>query len=460
VQRRSTRRILTSKRASAGRADRSIREIEQFESLISELSAAMARVPADAVDSEIDAWLGKICLALDLDRSAVYQRTTVDGPVYISHTWTRPNSNIPSISRSVDVGRYFKKTTEWVLAGNPFVYAHRSEIPADFLVPDRVSERYSPKALAAMPMWAGERVIGAASFGRFRSPREWSPRLLERLTLAVRIFGSAVERKRAAAESQASRAELALAQRRSMMGEMVASLAHELNQPLGAILNNLGGLGRLLAQGNREPALAARAISNAIEDTKRAGEIVRRVRAMFSGAGTNKVAVDLAALVNEVVTLIGSESALRKITLEIESAASPLEVLGDRVLLQQCVLNLVVNAFDALMDTAEHERRVTVAIAPEKPGWIALSVGDNGTGIDPSVAGRVFEPFVTTKSGGMGLGLLVTQSIVEDHGGKIWLMPNAERGTTFTFTLPLVEKTGARRKPARKNTGERKVRAK
>ena len=419
----------------------------------------MARVPADAVDREIDAWLGKICLSLDLDRSAVYQRTTAEGPVYISHTWTRPNSNIPTVPRSLDVGKHFKKTTDFVLAGNQFVYARRSEIPPDFRVPDRISERYSPKAIAAMPMWAGDRVIGAASFARFRSPRDWSPRLLERLTLAARIFGSAIERKQAAAESQASRAELALAQRRSMMGEMVASLAHELNQPLGAILNNLGGLGRLLAQGNKEPALAARAISNAIEDTKRAGEIVRRVRAMFSGAGTNKVAVDLAALVNEVVTLIGSESALRKITVEIE-AASPLEVLGDRVLLQQCVLNLLVNAFDALMDTPELERRVTVGIAPEKPGWIALSVGDNGSGIDPSVAGRVFEPFVTTKSGGMGLGLLVTQSIVEDHGGKIWLMPNAERGTIFTLTLPVIEKINTPRKVARKRTGERKPRDK
>jgi C4-dicarboxylate-specific signal transduction histidine kinase len=419
----------------------------------------MARVPADAVDSEIDAWLGKICLALDLDRSAVYQRMTAEGPVYISHTWTRPNSNIPIVPRSLDMGKHFKRSTEWVFAGNPFVYARRSEIPPDFRVSDRIAERYSPKAIAAMPMWAGDRVIGAASFARFRSPRDWSPRLLERLTLAARIFGSAIERKQAAAESQASRAELALAQRRSIMGEMVASLAHELNQPLGAILNNLGGLGRLLAQGNKEPALAARAISNAIEDTKRAGEIVRRVRAMFSGAGTNKVAVDLAALVNEVVTLIGSESALRKITVEIE-AASPLEVLGDRVLLQQCVLNLLVNAFDALMDTPELERKVTVVIAPEKPGWIALSVGDNGPGIDPSVAGRVFEPFVTTKSGGMGLGLLVTQSIVEDHGGKIWLMPNAERGTIFTFTLPVMEKTNARRRVARKNTAERKAREK
>ena len=425
MQRRPTRRILTSKRAFAGRTSRSNREIEQFESLVSELSTAMARVPADAVDGEIDAWLGKICLALDLDRSAVFQRTTAEGPVYISHTWTRPNSNIPTVPRSLDVGKHFRKSTEWVLAGNPFVYARRSEIPPEFRVADRIAERYSPKAIAAMPMWAGDRIVGAASFARFRSPRDWSPRLLERLTLAARIFGSAIERKQAAAESQASRAELALAQRRSMMGEMVASLAHELNQPLGAILNNLGGLGRLLAQGNKQPALAARAISNAIEDTKRAGEIVRRVRAMFSGAGTNTAAVDIAALVSEVATLIGSESALRKITVEIEPLASPLEVLGDRVLLQQCVLNLLVNAFDALMDIPELERRVTVGIAPEKPGWIALSVGDNGTGIDPSVAGRVFVALRYHQERGHGIGL--AGDSVDRRGSRRKNLADAER---------------------------------
>jgi len=444
MQRRATRARIESNRGRAANVRREGREIEQFELLVSELSASMARVPAQGVDQEIQTWLDKICLTLALDRCAVYQRTSPGGPVYTSHVWVRPNSStIPPLPRNFDAERLFKKTAEWVLAGNPFVYARRSEIPPEFRVSDRISERYAAKASAVIPMWAGDRVIGAASFGRFHSPREWHPQLLERLTLAVRLFGSAIERKQASTAAQAARAELALAQRRSMMGEMVASLAHELNQPLGAILSNLGGLARTISQGNPDREIASRAVSNAIEDTKRAGEIVRRVRGMFSGGDSNKIAIDIGALVGEVVALIGSEAALRKITIETETSTSPRFVLGDRVLLQQCILNLLVNAFDALNDVRADERNVTIGIAPERPGWIAIAVRDNGAGVDPSVVGKLFEPFVTTKRGGMGLGLLVTQSIVEDHGGKIWSKPNDKAGTTFTFTLRVAERKRA-----------------
>ena len=137
----------------------------------------------------------------------------------------------------------------------------------------------------------------------------------------ARIFGAAIERKQAEEAARLVREELALAQRRSMMGELVASLTHELNQPLGAVLSNLGGLARLVSQGNPDPALASRAVNNAIEDAKRAGEIVRRVRAMFKGNGTKKTSIDIGALVSEVVALLGSEAALRKIRDRDSSAA-------------------------------------------------------------------------------------------------------------------------------------------
>ncbi len=267
--------------------------------------------------------------------------------------------------------------------------------------------------------------------------------MLEHLALVVRFFGGAIERKQAEAAARVAREELALAQRRSMMGELVASLTHELNQPLGAVLSNLGGLARLLSQGNPDPALASRAVNNAIEDAKRAGEIVRRVRAMFKGDGTKKASIDIVALASEVVRLIGSEIALRKIQVQIEASPSVPRVFGDRILLQQCILNLLMNAFDALAKVESDQRKVSIRIAPEKQGWIAISVHDTGDGIHPSVAGRLFEPFVTTKTNGMGLGLLVTRSIVEDHGGKIFAKPNDEGGTTFTFTLPAAERKRA-----------------
>jgi signal transduction histidine kinase len=186
--------------------------------------------------------------------------------------------------------------------------------------------------------------------------------------------------------------------------------------------------------------MALTAVNDAIEDTKRAGEIVRRVRSMFKGDNTRKRPIGIDALVAEVVGLIESEAAIREIAVRTEFSSSAQQVIGDRVQLQQCVLNLLMNAFDAITEAKSDRREVTIEMAPEKAGWIRLSVSDTGAGIDPSVANRLFEPFVTTKSKGMGLGLLVTRSIVENHGGKIWATPNPDRGATFTFTLPLAKR--------------------
>jgi signal transduction histidine kinase len=414
------------------------REIERFESLVDELSAVMTRTPAHAVDGEIQTWLGKICQALGLDRSGIYERDAPGERVRTTHTWLR--AGFPPFPRHYDPEKAFQRSTELVMAGNTLTFARPSDIPAENKDARRFVERYGPKASAAIPMWAGGKVIGAATFGKFRSGREWSPKLLEQLTLAVRLFGSAIERKQAEAERQATLTQLRIASRRNMMSELVASLAHEINQPLGAILSNLGGLARLLSRNNSEPAMALAAVNNAIEDTKRAAEIIRRVRSMLKADADRKTVISIGALADEVVNLAASEAALRKVRLLVEVSPAVKRVVGDRIQLQQCILNLVLNGLDAVVESKSEQREITIKIASEKPGWAGISVRDSGTGIDPSVTNRLFEPFVTTKSNGMGLGLLVTRSIVENHGGKIWAKPNPDRGTTFTFTLPLAQR--------------------
>jgi len=417
-----------------------------------ELSAAMAQARAEAVDREIQTWQEKICKALSLDRSVIYESET-PGKVRRSHIWVR--ANFPQLPKKFHPEK-FVNSGDWVFSGNQLVFSRPSEIPPEWKEMRRAVEQYGPKASAIFPMRAGDRVIGAVSFGKFSAPRRWSPQLLHRLELSVRIFGSAIERKQAKAALRVARSELAVTQRRSMMGELVASLAHELNQPHGAILSNLDGLGRLLAQGNLEPEKAVRAIENAIEDTKRAGEIVRRVRAMFKGDRSEKAAVDIGEMISEVVTLIRREAALRGISVEIEASLPIPPVFGDRVLLQQCIVNLLLNAFDAVDDLEDDRRKVTLSVASRRPGWIEIDVSDRGTGIDQSIAGRLFEPFVTTKSKGMGLGLLVTRSIVEDHGGKIFFEPARDGGTTFTFALPVADMKRARRETGRKKDSRRR----
>jgi signal transduction histidine kinase len=421
--------------ASIGRERR---EVERFESLVGELSEAMARVPADVVDHEVDSWLGKICRALDLDRSAIYERDSPDEPLRTTHTWVRPN--FPPFPRHYDPEKLVQSSTKLVMAGNTLTFASPSDIPAEHSDLRRAVERYGPKASAAIPMWAGGRVIGAASFGKFRSPREWSPDLLAQLNLAVRLFGSAIERKQSEIAIRAARTELRVASRRNSMAELVASLSHEINQPLGAILSNLGGLARLLSQGNPQPAMAMEAVSNAIEDTKRTAEIVRRIRFMFKKHVEHKSAIGLAPLIDEVMKLTAGEATVRKISVQTQISPPAQRVIGDRIQLQQCVLNLLMNAFDAIAEAKSDQRGVTIKVAPEKTGWVAVCVSDSGAGIDPAIANRLFEPFVTTKSEGMGLGLLVSRSIVENHGGRIWSTPNPDRGTSFTFTLPVAER--------------------
>ncbi len=424
--------------ASVGRERR---EVERFESLMGELSVAMTRAQANEVDREIESWLGKICRALDLDRSGIYERDTPSDPVRITHTWHR--ANVPPITRRHDPEKLFQATTRWVMAGNQITYSHPSEIPDELAGARRFVERWGPKASTVIPMWAGGRVIGAASFGKFRSARQWPPKLLDHLALAVRLFGCAIERKQSEIAIRVARTELRVASRRNVMSELVASLAHEINQPLGAILSNLSGIARLLAQGNQDPAMAVEAVNNSIEDTKRTAEIVRRIRFMFKKHVEHKTAIRVGALIDEVVKLIAGEAAVRRITVQIEVSPSGQRVIGDNIQLQQCVLNLLMNAFDAMAEGKSDRRVVTIRVAPEKTGWIGISVCDHGGGIDPAVANRLFEPFVTTKSEGMGLGLLVTRSVVESHGGRIWSTPNPDRGTTFTFTLPVAERKRA-----------------
>jgi signal transduction histidine kinase len=438
MQRQTRPAAIQHKRERVPRVGRELREVNRFESLVSELSAAMTRVPADAVDREIDSWLGKICQALDLDRSNIFERDAPSEPLRVTHSWHR--ANIAAFPRNFDPQKFMRMTTEWVMDGKQLVAARPSDLPAELADLRHFMERYGPKSGALIPMLAGGQVIGATSFGKFNSTREWPRELVDNLGLAVRLFGSAIERKQSEATIRATRTELRIASRRNLMSELVASLSHEINQPLGAILSNLGGLARLLTQGNPQPNLALEAVNNAIEETKRTAEIVRRIRFMFKRHVEHKTAIGIGALIGEVVKLTSGEAAVRKISVQIEVSPSVQRVVGDAIQLQQCILNLLMNAFDAIGEAKSEKREVTIKVAPEKTGWAAVSVCDSGGGINPGVANRLFEPFVTTKSEGMGLGLLVTRSIVEGHGGRIWATPNRDTGSTFIFTLPIAER--------------------
>jgi two-component system sensor kinase FixL len=148
------------------------------------------------------------------------------------------------------------------------------------------------------------------------------------------------------------------------------------------------------------------------------------------------------SLVRETTELLSNEAAFRGTALQIDDAPSLSPVLADRIQIQQCIMNLLMNALDATSQMKSGTREVRIRIAPERPGWIELSVSDTGEGVAPAIATRLFEPFTTTKPKGMGLGLLVTRSIIEGHGGRLWFDSNPSGGAIFTFTLPVAHGNG------------------
>jgi two-component system sensor kinase FixL len=247
--------------------------------------------------------------------------------------------------------------------------------------------------------------------------------------------------KRAELEAQRSRQELAHFTRVSTMGALAASLAHELNQPLTGILANAQAARRFLAATPPDLDEIRSILADIVEDDKRAGEVIERLRELLRKGDAQTVVLDANALVRDVVRLVSSDALIRSTRLEVALRAMPSTVRGDRIQLQQVILNLVVNAMEAMADAAGDQRVVIIETALIESAvadgsMVSVSVQDGGTGVDRDLQELMFEPFYTTKKTGMGMGLSISRSIVEAHGGRIWGKNNAGPGATFTFTLP------------------------
>jgi len=245
------------------------------------------------------------------------------------------------------------------------------------------------------------------------------------------------ERQMTEARLQELQSELVHISRLTAMGEMASTLAHELNQPLSAINNYLKGSVRLLEGANDERASTMRdALGKAADQAMRAGQIIRRLRDFVSRGESERRVESVTKLVEEAsaLSLVGVKD--RGVRVQFRFDPTVDLVLADRVQVQQVLLNLIRNAMDA-METSQ-TRDLTVAVAPVDSSHVKISVSDSGSGIAPEVAEQLFQPFVTTKRQGMGVGLSISRTIVEAHGGRIWVEPNPGGGTIFNFTLTAV----------------------
>jgi two-component system sensor kinase FixL len=258
--------------------------------------------------------------------------------------------------------------------------------------------------------------------------------------MSIEVLGSSSDitrRKETEIQLQEQRAELAHVARVSVMGELAASLAHELNQPLTAILSNAQAALRFMASKPVNLEEVREILNDIVKDNSRAGDVIRRMRALVKKEELEFATLDLASLIRDVVALVHSDAILQnvKVVLELDDRVRP--VRGDKVQLQQIVLNLLLNAFDAMKECPVSEREVKLEMEHYGANLIRVAVSDSGTGLSGDKLDKIFEPFYTTKREGLGMGLSICRSIIAAHGGRIWAENNPDRGATFSFTVPV-----------------------
>lgn len=251
------------------------------------------------------------------------------------------------------------------------------------------------------------------------------------------------DRKRAEEERERLRqleSELAHINRVTTMGELTASLAHEINQPIAAAMTNANTCMRWLTRENPDIEEARAAAGRLVKDAQRAGEIIGRIRLLFKKGAPQRELVTVNGVINEIVALLRNEAVRHGVSIRSELAADLPQVMGDRVQLQQVLMNLMINSIDA-MKAVNDKRELTLTSQCDGSDQLLVAVSDTGIGLPPEM-GKIFDAFYTTKPHGTGMGLAISRAIIESHGGRMWATANSGRGATFYFTLPTSVEAG------------------
>jgi signal transduction histidine kinase len=412
----------------------SVEESQSLDGPVAEIARGLIRVTVGDLDAEINLWLERIGLQLGLDRSTIGEINPVTGVATFTHGWAR--EPYPVISRPLHASALLPWTVQRMLAGETVVMTSPDKLPKEAAVDRESFLRYGPKSNVIVPIRIGNAVIGGMSFASLREERTWPVETVRAFQAMGEIFGFGLERKRAVAETLRLSNELTYVSRVTTMGELAASMAHELNQPLGAILSNAEALQAMLASKKPDLDEIRAGIADIIHDDNRAREIIQRVWALFQRGEVTKTKIDMAELLREIGRIVRTDALMRNICLNIGVKQPLPPVLAEPVQLQQAIINLVLNGFDAVAITEDGPREVRIeASAGAEDNNIEVLVRDTGKGIAPGAIARIFEPFFTTKPKGMGMGLAIAKSIIEAHRGKLSVALSSDRGTTFAIRL-------------------------
>jgi FixJ family two-component response regulator/signal transduction histidine kinase len=403
-----------------------------FERLLAELASRFADAPSAGVPGEIKRALQRLVDFFGYDR-CTYGEFAADGALSViasaAGAGVKPHPLGP-----------FGESKSWFLgelrAGRAVVLPVLPRgLPAHARSEREDLQRTGLRSHLSIPVRARGRTTGVLAFGGFRTAPDWPADLVTRLTIIAEVFASSLARARAEEETRELRTRLWHADRVAHVSALSAAIAHEINQPLTAILANAQAGLADLERGAANPEELRDILEAVVRDDKRAADTIRTMRSFLRQDEGSREGIDLAAALQEVLGLLAVELTRMGIRVEtrLESGCC---VTANRTQIEQVVLNLLLNAAQALAPCPAAQRLVTLSAARAGADRVAVEVRDTGPGIAPEDLQSVFEPFWTTRKEGLGLGLPICRSIVEAHGGTIRVERNAERGVTFHFELP------------------------
>jgi len=417
------------------RAELALNERLRFEALLSELSAVFSGLPALEIDDEITHGLRRIVDFLEVEWGSLVMFSEDGLSARTTHSWAADGVAPAPSALALD---QIPWTAARLLRGVTVRFSRLEELPVEEAATDRRTYiTLGIKSRVEIPLMVGNTVVGSLALSTLTAERTWREALAQRLRLFGEMFASSLSRKRSELEAQGLRNDLAHAGRVATIGELTASLAHELNQPLTAILSNAQAGQRVLQGTSVDLEEVGDILRDIVEDDKRAADVIRRLRSLLSKGDPQMKALDLNEALDEVARLVGGDAAVRGVSIRLELAEGLPPVLGDRVQLQQVALNLVLNGMDAMRESSTRDRVLVLRTAQVDAKTGRVEVQDSGPGINESDIDKIFHAFYTTKPDGMGIGLAITRSIVDLHGGHLEAHNNQDGGATFSFTLPI-----------------------
>jgi C4-dicarboxylate-specific signal transduction histidine kinase len=301
---------------------------------------------------------------------------------------------------------------------------------------DEYFQRARVRSVFCLPLLKQAKLIGVLYLENSLTPNAFTTSRAEVLKLLASQAAISLENDRLNTDLRHAQADLLHAARLTTMGELVASVAHEVNQPLMAIATNAAACLQWLTYERLDLDEARQAADRIIRNSHRAGEVIRSIYALAKKSPPEMTQLDLNGAIGEILELLRAELRRHDISLDTEFPPDIPRVMGNRVQLQQVILNLIMNGIEAMSTSVDRPRRLRVSSRPDGAGDVLVAVEDSGPGLDPVAMERIFEPLFSTKPGGLGLGLSICRSVVEAHGGRVWASQNMAFGSTFQFVLP------------------------